>query len=679
MDLLVFLAENAEQTVSKQKIMDAVWSDTFVGDNVLWKGISELRQVLEEDPRSPELIQTVPKRGYRLTTPVVAVGEELVVRGSRHWKFAAILVPVVILVASAVWWNAGISGFVVDLPGISSGPADQEPTLAILPFSSTEVSLENQALSERLTEEILIGLVRLGNLHVIPPASVRPYRESGKDVLEIGQELGVTAVVDGSVRLKDDSVQVTARLTDVDSNRLLWVESYDREITGMFEIRSEVVLNVAGALEVEVSSKAKSLIERRATEHSEAYRLYAMGRHFQDQSTPEGIEKAISLFQQAVQLDPYYAEAFGALAHSYIDAFWVLPGPWRRRAEEAAQKALDLDESTAAAQWSMGIVQQLKGNPVEAERRFKRALELDPLDSEAHYQYGAFLWRNLGRFDGALPELLRAYELDPVSETSTTILAEFYLDQGNFNQSIHFAKELLELHPNSVWAHYLIGKAYSELLEFERAEPWLKRAFELAPQLYHVTETALLNYVYEGKNQQAMEIHRRWSSSPASGQRATKPLIGGELALRVGDYRKAQEYFEKITPAWREGYTLTCLGYLLLRMGEQTEGDSLLSEAFERLNRKLERGLQRGWTIYLLAAVQAVRGNTEEAYRWLQQMADEGYWLSYNYHLQHPLLESLQDDDRFQSMLSNVRSRIEAMQKQLEPMEPELKSLLATN
>jgi adenylate cyclase len=334
--------------------------------------------------------------------------------------------------------------------------------LAVLPFASVSPDPQDDYFADGLTDELIGVVARTPGLSVISRTSAMRYKEAAKPVGEIGRELRVGTILEGSVRKAGNRVRISARLVDVQRDRQLWSERFDRELSDVFAIQEEIAEEVARALQLRLLPTPPVGATVHAARSTEAYTLYLKGRYFWNKGTHESLLKALEQFQQAVELEPTYGPAYAGIADSYLllgrrgDDVPQIAYP---KAVDNALKALRLDASLAEPHAALGSIrQEYEWKWADSEAEFIRALELNPSYSTAHSWYALFLG-HVGRFTEALGESARAQELDPLSHRIHASAAEEFIFARQYDDAIRAAERALELEPSFGSAHGYIGQA----------------------------------------------------------------------------------------------------------------------------------------------------------------------------------------------------------------------------
>ena len=349
--------------------------------------------------------------------------------------------------------------------------------VAVLPFLNLGASPENEYFAEGITEDVIAHLSKIRALRVISRTSVLSFSHRSQPLKEIAARLGATTLLDGSVRHAGDRVRIVATLIDAETERHLWAETYDRQLTDIFAIQTDVALHIAAALKAELSGDEQARVRREPTRNVHAYRLFLQGRQWFIKFTPEPLLRAIELFDRATEQDPTFALAYAHTAMAYTElaeAGAMAPDVAYERASHAVAKALAIDPELGAAHCTLGHLKTVRELDWEgAEREFKRALELSPSAAEAYDLYGR-LCMGLERYDDALALLQRAQELDPLAHGLD--IATALLRAGRYDEAISRAEEAVTVYgaqdrarATLGWAYFLSGRTREGLAELERA------------------------------------------------------------------------------------------------------------------------------------------------------------------------------------------------------------------
>lgn len=516
----------------------------------------------------------------------------------------------------------------------ATAPPEEAPSVAVLPFTYIGAADSTDYFSLGLTEEILARLAQVGELSVISRTSVMQYRDTQKPLRTIGDELGASAIVEGSVQRAGNRVRITAQLIDARTDRHLWGASYDRRLEDVFAVQSDIATSIAGALEAKLAPGVEARIERVPTDDLAAYQLFLRGREYAERNVKEDHQAGIELLRQARARDPDFALARAALAQAYARDAWALGGEarWADSAVVEAERAVALSPDLPEARAALGRAHMAAGRFATATASYERAMELNPND-----------WR------------------------AANDLAILYLQTGRLDEAIRQWKQVLKGNP--AFAHGLqfnLALAYRVLGLLDRAERGNRVSLALKPE--HVLAMVNQGHVdlFQGDTTaviaMAERLARDYGANPYALQSA------GWLLIFVGELEQARGLLERayeISPtASGEGYVRVRLGYVLWQAGERERARRLF-EDFERFaNEQIEKGNEYAMLPYSLAAAHAVRGETEQALQWLKRSVELGwpYELTTVY---DPLLASLRGEARFQALVSQMRERNAAMRQHL--------------
>jgi len=405
-----------------------------------------------------------------------------------------------------------------------------------LPFESLSNDPENVYFSEGVQDEILTRLAKIAELKVVSKTSTQGLKSAPTDLSQIAHQLGVTNILEGSVQKAGDQVRVNVQLINALTNAHLWAESYDRKLTDIFAVESDIARAVAEKLQAKLTGTAEHVLASRPTENTEAYQLYLKGRYFWNRRTAENITKALGFFQEAIDRDPAYALAWSGVA----DAYSLMPiyanNPPREdigRAIAAARKALELDDSLAEAHTSLAnaLVDDLQFAAAEVE--FKKAIALNPNYATAHQWYGESLQAQ-ARFEEALTELKKAQELDPLSLIINAVLAAFLGTTGHTDEAIHQFKRTLEMETDFAPAVFMQAGVYEERGDLKKALELYERATKIAQTPIRIAMVARI-YALTGRTEEARKILNELTAQRQRQYTQSYPLALIHLALNEKD------------------------------------------------------------------------------------------------------------------------------------------------
>jgi TolB-like protein/DNA-binding winged helix-turn-helix (wHTH) protein/Tfp pilus assembly protein PilF len=490
-EILVYLIEQRGELVGREQIVERIWGkDVFHDtDNSINGAIRKIRRALKDDPERPRYIQTITGRGYRFiallnSTVEPGVGEPVgqpaadslpalpeildAITRPRRWIIPAIIAGLVLVMVAgwSIWKQVEFR----------TQPVSRV-MLAVLPFENLTGDAAQEYFSDGLTEEMITRLGRLDpqRLGVIARTSVMAYKRRSEQVVEIGRELGVEYLLEGSVRRDAGRVRVAAQLIRVRDQTHVWAREYDRDEQAILVLQAEIAEEIADEIDAALNSRrqrVKAIAQTSvSTEDPEAYDLYLKGRYFWNKRSFEGFQQAISSFQQAINKDPHYARAYAGLADTYAlmgTYNWAPTSVVMPKARAAAIKALEIDENLADAHVSLALITETYDWDWQtAEKEFRRAIELDPNYATAHHWYAEYLAFQ-GRFDEAFAEIDRARQLDPQSLIiAVDDGAILYFSRQN-DRAIERLRSALEMEPGFGRAH-LVVQAYVQAGKFKEA------------------------------------------------------------------------------------------------------------------------------------------------------------------------------------------------------------------
>ena len=350
-------------------------------------------------------------------------------------------------------------------------------SVAVLPFINLSSDAENEYFADGITDDVIAHLSKIRALKVISRTSVMRFKQRQQTLKEIGATLGAATILDASVRRVGDRVRIVAKLVDVHTDQHLWAETYDRELTDIFAIQTDVALQIAAAMKAELSREERSRVRRGPTNDVPAYQLFQRGREFYIKYTPENLLRSIEFFDKAIARDPSFALAYAVKSIAYTELVEVgalSPALAYERATEASEQALKLDPELGAAHCTLAYLKSAhEFDWAAAEEGFKRAIELNPNGADAYVLYGRML-AGLGRFDEAIAAQEHAHALDPLAHRMDRITT--LLRAGRFEEAIKPAEDAVEFEPGYDrarstlgWSYFLNGNQSAGIAELERA------------------------------------------------------------------------------------------------------------------------------------------------------------------------------------------------------------------
>jgi TolB-like protein/DNA-binding winged helix-turn-helix (wHTH) protein/Flp pilus assembly protein TadD len=494
MEILLLLIERRGQLVAREDIIGRIWGkDVFLDtDSSINGAIRKVRQALKDDPENPFFVQTVTGKGYRFIAPVteaeipdqegggknldssktIASEEPAALAATREGRVSLTSGPWVASLAAllVVVLVAGIYG--VRFRGRSQPASEHRVMLAVLPFGNLSNDPEQEYFSDGLTEETITDLGELNpeRLGVIARTSAASYKHTNKTIAQIGRELGVDYILEGSVRREGGVARISAQLIRVKDQVHLWAHNYERDTEGLLALQNELARAIAQQVQVKLAPPYGGRSTNKYAPNPEAYELYLKGRFYLNQRTYAEIDKSTEYFQRAVEKDPGFALGYAGLADSYLANAIRSPQDFEPKAKTAASRALELDDELAEAHAALGAEKaDFEYDWPGAEREFKRALELNPNYAEAHFRHALTYLMPLGKSEQAIAEMKRALELDPFSPIYNTVFGLTYFYARRYDQAQEQFQKAIKLNPDFFVTHYHLAWLYSQIGQYEKA------------------------------------------------------------------------------------------------------------------------------------------------------------------------------------------------------------------
>lgn len=569
-ETLLVLVQHSEQVVSKEELMRTLWPQTFVEDANLTQHISMVRKALGETPQDRRHILTLPGRGYCFAEAVRMVPEDGIERiaedgdaeptdalsgvpsteersvwlGPRAW--ATVAVVGLALVAGLALWLRHESRTRGQTK--TKEIAQQKTMLVVLPFENLSSDPEQEYFSDGLTEETITDLGELNpdRLGVIARTSSTAYKHTDKTIAQIGRELGVDYVLEGSVRREGGIARISAQLIRVKDQAHLWAHTYERETAGLLALQNELGVAIAQRVEVKLTPLYGNRVGNKYSANAEAFELYLKGRYNLNKMTDPEIIEGRNYFLKSIAKDPGFALAYAGLADSYLASAIESPPEFDPKAKAAASRALELDDDLAEAHTALGTEKaEFEYDWQGAEQEFKRAIELNPNYAEAHRRYAWNYLTPLGKSDEAIAEMKKALELDPFSRIDNTIFGCVYLYARRYQQSEGQFNKAVQLNPDFFVTYYHFAWLYVQLGRYPDA-------------ITQVTQGRLLSPDERVKTAKADEakLRKAFAAEGARGfwqemmrERVEDSEIGGfglpEIYARLGDKEDALKELER--------------------------------------------------------------------------------------------------------------------------------------
>jgi TolB-like protein/DNA-binding winged helix-turn-helix (wHTH) protein/Tfp pilus assembly protein PilF len=584
--LLEVLLEHPGHVVTREELRSRVWPNESFGDfdQAVNIAIAKLRSALGDSAENPRYIETLPKRGYRFIADVSFVDADGRIRRPESSSADSagaepghqlpgngLAVPHA-TEAAPQFQSGGLAvapqrrlrptrrvvmalGLVLGL-GILSvlffRSRGHAPTairsLAVLPLENLSGESSQNYFSDGMTDELITDLAQISALRVISRTSVMVYKGARKPLPQIARELHVDAVVEGTVLRAGDQVRITAQLIDASTDKHLWSHSYEGELRDTLALQDRVARAIAEEIKISLTPREQAALKSAAVVNPQAYESYLKGRYFWSKRTAEGLKVALAYFNQAIEEDPNYAQAYSGLADTY-----ALLGDWQYaamtpkeaypKAKAAALKAVTLDNALGEAHNSLAFL--LDGFDWDLDsggKEFRRAIELNPGYATGHHWYAWHL-ALLGRYDEAIAEMKKAESVDPLSLIINADLAELLVLAHSYDEAIGQSRKTIEMDPNFAMAHDQLAEAYLQKHMYAEAIPELQKAVQLSSGSPMCIANLARAYAFSGQRDEATALlsDLKTSSTPGFSHASEVAAIYASL----GDKDQAMNWLEK--------------------------------------------------------------------------------------------------------------------------------------
>jgi len=547
LQILLALLEKPGEVVTREELRAKLWpTDTFVDfDHGLNAAVKRLRDALDDSAESPHFIETLPRRGYRFISTIVAD----TMNPEQHWSLPKkwvlpLAVAVLALIALAV--------LAMDIGGQRSRffsrsfAQPQIHSLAVLPLTNMSGDPEQEYFADGMTEELITELSQIGSLRVISRTSVMRYKgEKKKPLAQIGRELNVDAEMEGSVLRAGNRVRIAAHMIYAPTDENVMAETYERDLGDVLKLQSEVAQAIAQQVRIQLTPEQQARLHSAPVVNPRAYEAYLKGRFYIDE-TQAAIRQAQSYFEEAVREDPSFALAYVGLADCYLvlgEFRWMPPQDANRHASEAVHKALQLDESLGEAHSTLGDLNwRYDWDWQAAEREFRHAIDLSPNNVEGH---GALVWYLAwsGRRDAALAEVQKIRTLDPADPFTSLNESGVYYHQRDYKSLIEASQRWVITNPNAWSGHYYLAVGYEGSGQREQAVPEYQRSVDLSQRDSDATAGLAHVYATMGKRAEAEKI--LGDLLRQSKTTYVSPYMIAAIYSGLGQNDKAFEFLEK--------------------------------------------------------------------------------------------------------------------------------------
>jgi len=529
--LLLALIEHPGEVVTRKELQERLWpQDTFVEfENGLNNAISRLREALGDIAETPRFIETLPRRGYRFLPDVSQL-----LPSSRAASFRPRLIAFGIAL--------GVSLAIGVVFRLAPNRKQAIRSLAVLPFRNLGTGTADDYLAGGMTDAVTTELAKLGVSKVISETSVAQFKDTKKSVPDIARTLGVDAIVEGAVLREGNQVRITVQLIGGDTDRHLWAESYQRQMTDILALQDEVALGVAHAIKLELSPGAADRPTSPKPLNTEAYEAYLKGSYFA-QKRDESYLRAKDYFQQAIQLDPGYAPAYAGLSDFYALSDALPPAEALTKAREYAQQALRLDPDLPGSHASLAYVYFYGDwNWPAADQEFKRAIGLAPGLARSHRWYAVYL-AAMGRTAEAMTEAQRAADLDPLSVSAHDAVAIAAVCSGQYDRTVAEGRIILDLDPSDPRAYLDMAMGHIQKGLYQEALQDAERGLALSRRDPFFLSIAAFVH---GRLRQMEQAGKLVDEMRAAGQKSfVAPFVFATAFVGMGREKEAMEALEE--------------------------------------------------------------------------------------------------------------------------------------
>jgi TolB-like protein/DNA-binding winged helix-turn-helix (wHTH) protein/Tfp pilus assembly protein PilF len=511
--ILALLIERPGELVTREDLRNQLWPGNTIVDfeHSINTAMKRLREALGDAAETPRFIETLPRRGYRFLLPVESLGAPAVppARARRYGLQASLLSIGLLLIGLLVVNAFGLRDRLLGRPIV-----DEPRSIAVLPLRNLSSDREQDYFAEAMTEALITELGRIGPLHVISHRSVFGYRGTTKSLPEIARELKVGAVLEGTVLRSGDRVRVTANLVQAAPERHLWAETFEFDRRDMLAVQSEVARGVARHIRIKLTAQQEVRLGTRRPVHPEAYEAYLLGRTHTHRAGPREIwQKAKEYFEKAIEIDPGFAPSYASMAELYVRTgrgtvsrdsrgiYW----DGRQQARQFAEKALELDDTLAEAHTALGRIAELEWKWPEAERQYRRAIELNPSYPLARVWYAMHLYA-MERFEEASFHARRAQQLDPASPFVNTWAGAAHSFAGRIDEGVASLRKALDLEPTGREAGQVLARLYIAQEMHQHAIAELEKARAFHPLDSELLGTLAHAYALAGQQENAVAL-----------------------------------------------------------------------------------------------------------------------------------------------------------------------------
>jgi serine/threonine protein kinase/tetratricopeptide (TPR) repeat protein len=564
------------------------------------------------------------------SSPIPAIPETIHKRVARNNIKIIVLSSIALILIAIAFYS-----FIPERSEYADLPVQEHISIAVLPLENLSPDPENEYFTDGITEDIIIQLSKIANLRVMSRSSMMRYKSSDKPIQEIGDELGVRTILEGSVRRVGDQVRINSQLIDIRTNESLWGETYDRTIEDIFAIQTDVATQIASALQITLSPEEKISIERKPTGNLDAYDYYLRGRESYSRYRREHNESAIDFFKKAIEKDPGFALAYAGLGDAYGQR--VIRFNYTRNWVDSAITASET------------------------------AIHLDPMAAEGYKALGlAYLAK--GKFQHAIDSNLKAIKLNPNQDIAYINVGLIFLHKGEFEKAAFHFKHAFELRaPTDPWPYYSSGILYFYLDDAEQTEWYLQQALHYTPDFGSPRITLAIYYILFNRLANAREeseflLRLDPDNESLITLQAYIELLNNNYDDASMFYNKTNKPFSGRIEVGTMKFSTPGTSYIYKKKGNNALFQEHIQKRILDAQNEIDAENEHYIYPYDLASSYAMLGDTQNAYRYLERAITAG-WRHYRYALIDPSFEDIRHTDRFQQIIDTMRAIVEREKK----------------
>ncbi|CAN5547129.1 N/A [soil metagenome] len=563
LDALAVLLENRGDVVSRETLLDAVWEESYVDDANLTVAVSALRKTLSTYTGAEDHIQTISRKGYRFTAdvdekielrdePIVVsrhtkeeltyIGNDQLLSTANRTKYLRPLMAIGLMVIVAVGALFGYRTW-----GSRATPPTAK-SLAVLPVKNLTGDANNDFLVDGVTESVITEIAKVQGLKVIARNSTFALKENAVDLKSIGEKLGVTHLLDGSIRRDGDLLRLETRLINAATGEIVWSGTFERKMEEVLTVQDGIACSVSGELRAALCGE-KDSDPKKYQQNLKAYQAYLKGRFYWYKRGTDPLHQAVAEFEKALQCEPNYAPALAALAETYVVMETngvILPGAGIPKAIMYAEKAISVDPTIPGSYAALGIVRSVERKPQEAELMYSKAIEINPNYSLA-WQWRSTFYSSHHRFAEAEAGLKKAQELDPLSLSINYALGNTYLNQRDYERTMAQGEHLLSIFPENFAGYQLISAAYDGMGRYDEALAAAEKAHPI-----NVEMLKALILCHSGRRDEALQMISKIEGSEIS---KNNPYGVASLYAALGDRETSLAWLNKAIEINQSGLT----------------------------------------------------------------------------------------------------------------------------